>query len=129
MAALLAAGVHGVDLINRAAPRGRALAAHFGDRRVRAADAGAVFAQVDLIVNATSASLADACPAFPPAAVGAGTLAYDLAYARGATPFMRRAAALGARAVDGTGMLVEQAAESFFLWHGIRPDTTRLRLP
>ena len=123
--ALLAAGVASVDIRNRTAARARDLAARIDDARVRATgdDPGAA---VDLVINATAASLAGACPAFPDAAVGRATLACDLVYADAPTPFMQRAAALGARTTDGWGMLVEQAAESFFLWHGVRPDTAPL---
>jgi shikimate dehydrogenase len=77
----------------------------------------------DVIVNATSASLADALPPLDGAVFAAGALAYDMMYSRDATPFMRFAASHGAAVRDGLGMLVEQAAESFFVWRGVRPDT------
>lgn len=76
----------------------------------------------DLVINATSASLQDA--ALPIAATIFRThgLAYDMMYGR-ETPFMQQARASGASVADGLGMLVEQAAEAFYLWHGLRPDT------
>jgi shikimate dehydrogenase len=75
-----------------------------------------------LIINATSASLLDAAPPVPAPAFGRAALAYDMVYGR-ETPFLAAARALGARTADGLGMLVEQAAESFFVWRGVRPET------
>jgi shikimate dehydrogenase len=78
----------------------------------------------DLVVNATSASLQDLVPPIPRAAIGPATLCYDMAYGKGDTVFTRWAKSIGAgRAECGWGMLVEQAAESFYLWRGVRPDT------
>ncbi len=78
----------------------------------------------DLVINGTSASLADELPPLPDGILQSGGACYDLAYGRAPTPFvawaMRQHAAL---AFDGLGMLVEQAAESFFLWRGVRPAT------
>lgn len=76
----------------------------------------------DVVINATSAGLTDEMPGIPESVFGAGALAYDMVYGR-VTPFMGFAAARGATVADGLGMLVEQAAESFFVWRGIRPDT------
>jgi shikimate dehydrogenase len=78
----------------------------------------------DLVVNATSAGLQGGSPPFPADILDTHTFCYDLSYSRGDTPFVRWAKALGAeRAVQGWGMLVEQAAESFFIWRGVRPET------
>jgi shikimate dehydrogenase len=78
----------------------------------------------DLIINATSASLQGEMPVMPVGLVGEGTVCYDMAYGRGHTPFTLWARSLHARrTTKGWGMLVEQAAESFQLWRGIRPDT------
>jgi len=79
-------------------------------------------AQFDIVINATSASLENAMPPLPPCVFAPGALAYDMVYG-GTTPFLAFARAHGARAADGTGMLVEQAAESFFIWRGVRPQT------
>lgn len=78
----------------------------------------------DLIINATAASLRSEVPPLPPSALGAATICYDLVYADGDTSFAQWARAHGARQVHmGLGMLVEQAAESFSIWRGVRPDT------
>lgn len=78
--------------------------------------------QFDIVVNATSAGLADAALPVPDDIFANGCLAYDMLYGR-ETPFMRQAHAAGANVSDGLGMLVEQAAEAFALWRGVRPDT------
>ena len=75
------------------------------------------------MVNATSSSTKGETLAVPGRVFAAGATAYDMAYGPAARPFLERARAAGARASDGLGMLVEQAAESFFLWRGKRPDT------
>ncbi len=79
--------------------------------------------QFDVIINATSSGLRDDLPIIPPNIFAPGALAYDMMYGR-ETPFMRFAREQGAAQVaDGLGMLVEQAAEAFFIWRGVRPDT------
>lgn len=78
----------------------------------------------DVVINATSASLHGEIPTIPPGVIGARTLCYDMAYAKQDTAFVRWAREHGCgRAVLGWGMLVEQAAESFAVWRGVRPDT------
>jgi shikimate dehydrogenase len=78
----------------------------------------------DIVINATAASLAGEVPALPPRAIGHDTVCYDMAYGRGETAFMRWASERGSsRSYKGWGMLVEQAAESYRLWHGVRPAT------
>jgi shikimate dehydrogenase len=79
---------------------------------------------VNVLINATSAGVADQVPDFPGGAVTALTRCYDLYYASGETPFLAHVRRLGANYCrDGLGMLVEQAAVSFERWHGVRPDT------
>lgn len=78
----------------------------------------------DIIINATSASLAAEPLPLPPDIFGPHTLAYDMVYGKGLTPFLRQARDAGARQLaDGIGMLVEQAAETFAWWRGVRPAT------
>ncbi len=78
----------------------------------------------DLVINATSASLKGDVPPLPPTAVRPDTLCYDMLYGSELTSFLVWAGDQGVeRLADGSGMLVEQAAESFFLWRGLRPDT------
>jgi shikimate dehydrogenase len=89
----------------------------------------------DIVINATSAGLADKSPPPWPAAIMVpGVFAYDMIYGDSPTAFLTWAKAHGAtRTADGLGMLIEQAAESFFIWRGVRPDTASafpmLRLP
>ena len=79
--------------------------------------------QFDVVINATSSGLSDEMPPLPPGIFAPGALAYDMMYGR-ETPFMKFAREHGAAVVsDGLGMLVEQAAESFFIWRGVRPET------
>jgi shikimate dehydrogenase len=79
----------------------------------------------DLVVNATSASLKGELPPVPPSVFSPDGTAYDLVYGKGLTPFLRLARNAGIRGVaDGVGMLVEQAAEAFAWWRGVRPTTS-----
>lgn len=78
----------------------------------------------DLVINATAASLTDESPALPDEVFAPESLAYDMVYGKGLTPFLALARRQGAgRIADGLGMLVEQAAESFRIWRGVRPQT------
>jgi shikimate dehydrogenase len=81
----------------------------------------------DIVVNATSASLRGELPPVRKTAFSAGCLAYDLVYGKGTTPFLKLAREAGAgKLADGIGMLVEQAAEAFVWWRGVRPATRPL---
>ena len=84
-----------------------------------------VRSRVSLAVQVQRAS-SRALPPLPPAVFGRHTLALDLMYGAAPTVFMQFAAAHGARVRDGLGMLVEQAAEAFFIWRGVRPETAAL---
>jgi shikimate dehydrogenase len=76
----------------------------------------------DIIINATSTGLSDIALPIPDSVFEENSLAYDLMYGR-ETPFMAQARATGVKVADGLGMLVEQAAEAFYLWRGVRPET------
>jgi len=78
----------------------------------------------DLVINATSTGLGEAGLPLPAGVFAPGALAYEMVYGKGLTPFLRQAQAAGAaRLADGVGMLVEQAAEAFAWWRGVRPET------
>ena len=119
-----------LTIANRTVAKAEALAALFaaraGDCVLDACGFDALAGRrFDLVINATAASLADELPPLPPGLYAEGALAYDMMYARAPTRFMRAALADGAaRVADGLGMLVEQAAESFTLWRGVRPDSS-----
>jgi shikimate dehydrogenase len=113
-------------IANRTADRAHAFAADFKDLgNVRGCgfdDLGD--AAYDVVINATSASLAGEVPAIPASVIKSESLCYDMAYSKGDTPFLRWAKETGCgKAVQGWGMLVEQAAESFQIWRGVRPQT------
>jgi shikimate dehydrogenase len=108
-------------IANRTPERARALAAEFGVAR------GAGFdelkdAAFDVVINATSAGLEGDTLPLTAAVFAPGALAYDMVYGRD-TPVLALARGAGVEARDGAGMLVEQAAESFFVWRAVRPDT------
>ncbi|HXZ53549.1 MAG TPA: shikimate dehydrogenase [Burkholderiales bacterium] len=122
---LLTAGVRELVVANRTIERSLALATRFPGVE-GTGYAGLASRAFDLVINATSAGLHGELPPLPPAQqagpFAADALAYDMLYGRD-TPFLQYARRAGARVSDGTGMLVEQAAESFFIWRGVRPDT------
>jgi len=111
---------------NRSKERAEQLAREFAEYgTVRGCEFGTLENQrFDLVVNATSASLRGEVPVIPIGVVDSMTTCYDMAYGTGDTAFVAWAKRLGAgRAEQGWGMLVEQAAEAFELWRGVRPDT------
>jgi shikimate dehydrogenase len=111
---------------NRSKERAEQLAREFAEYgAVRGCEFGTLENQrFDLVVNATSASLRGEVPVIPIGVVDSMTTCYDMAYGVGDTAFVTWAKRLGAgRAEQGWGMLVEQAAEAFELWRGVRPDT------
>jgi shikimate dehydrogenase len=126
---LLAAGPAQLVVVNRTAARADALVQRHADwaRRHGAelltADMSAPGRAYDLVINASASSLHGAASPVPASVLRAGTLAVDLMYGTAAAPFLAWAQAHGARGRDGLGMLVEQAAEAFQLWRGVRPET------
>jgi shikimate dehydrogenase len=129
---LLEAGIGELFVVNRNAARADALVDALGEPgRVHSRywdDIGNLGA-FDLIVNATSAGREQPYMALPHSIVAPRALAVDLSYGEAAIPFLAWARAAGVsppHAIDGLGMLVEQAAESFLLWHGVRPDTRKV---
>ncbi len=128
--ALLDAGIGELFIVNRSPERADALADLLGQPgRVHPRYLGDVAAlgEFDLVINATSANRGGMLAPLPSSLVGRRTAAVDLSYGEAAIPFMAWARATGCHdAIDGLGMLVEQAAESFKLWHGVRPDTSAI---
>jgi shikimate dehydrogenase len=130
LAPLLAEGPARVMIANRTVSRASQLAGAF-------ADLGAITAgsfgdsgrnSWDIVINATSAGLSGQAPDLPDAAIHAETVCYDMSYSRTDTPFQRWAATRGVvHTHQGWGMLVEQAAETYLLWRGVRPDTGAVR--
>ena len=125
VAPLLEQGPARLLIANRTARRAFDLAARFHPPgRVEACALDAIVGgPFDVILNATSTSTRGEKLALADELFADSTLAYDLSYGPAARPFVESAQARGARAVDGLGMLVEQAAESFALWRGTRPRT------
>ena len=116
-------------VVNRTVDRAVVLVDHF--RKLPCAESRELVARpyeelrhdrFNLVINATSASLTGAMPPLPESVFEPDALAYDMVYGKD-THFLRFARAHGAYAADGLGMLVEQAAESFFIWRGARPAT------
>lgn len=125
---LLQAGVQSLTIANRTAAKAQALAALFADEGVvTGCGFEGLAGPFDLVVNATSASLTGELPPLPATLYAAGGLAYDMMYAAEPTVFLRWSVEHGARGVDGLGMLIEQAAASFYTWRAVRPDTQALR--
>jgi shikimate dehydrogenase len=114
-------------IANRTIQKAERLVAEFaGYGAVSAAtyEALAGLASFDIVINATSASLRGELPPVPAGSFSPDGIAYELAYGKGLTPFLRVAQSAGVtRVADGVGMLVEQAAEAFAWWRGVRPDT------
>ena len=123
---LLAAAPIQCVIANRTVSKAESLARSFAAfSNITASSYEALQGQTyDLIINGTSASLQGELPPLPENLLAPGCWCYDMMYANTATPFMQWAQSQGAsRTLDGLGMLVEQAAESFYLWRGVRPET------
>jgi len=116
----------GLFIANRTTDKAEALARQFSDlAAVNAGNFPKIAGQpFDVVINATSASLSGATLPLPTGVFASGSLAYDMMYGKGETAFLALAREQGAaRLADGLGMLVEQAAEAFFVWRGVRPDS------
>ena len=126
IAPLLACQPASLFIANRSVDKAEALARQFFENGT--VDAGN-FAKIsglrfDIVINATSASLAGSSLPLPSGIYAPGSLAYDMMYGKGETQFLAQARQQGAgRLADGLGMLVEQAAEAFLVWRGVRPET------
>jgi shikimate dehydrogenase len=119
---LLDASPRWIAVANRTHQRAEELAEEFGVEAIHLDEIPAE--HFDLIINGTTTGLKHEAPPIDPETFNDCTLAYDLVYAADPTPFMELARSGGAKTVcDGLGMLIEQAAESFLLWRGVRPDT------
>jgi len=111
-------------LANRTLAKAEELAAQFGaNGEIEVSSFEALQAPFDIVINATAASLTADVPPIAPSVFASHTLAYDMMYGAGPTSFLQFAAQHGAQTRDGLGMLVEQAAESFFQWRHVRPET------
>ncbi|MFO1211928.1 MAG: shikimate dehydrogenase [Paenacidovorax caeni] len=121
-----------VAVVNRTAARAQALVqahtplATLQKTELLALDMQALERDFDIIINATASSLAGAGVPVPAHVLRPGSLAYDMMYGAGAQPFLDWATRHGAQPRDGLGMLVEQAAEAFALWRGVRPPSAQV---
>ena len=121
-----------VTVVNRTAARAQALVqahaplAALQKTELLALDMQALERDFDIIINATASSLAGAGVPVPAHVLRPGSLAYDMMYGAAAQPFLDWAARHGAQPRDGLGMLVEQAAEAFALWRGVRPPSAQV---
>ena len=123
---ILAEGPASVTIANRTVEKAELLAELFSDLGpVAASGFDWLHEPVDVIINATSASLSGQVPPIASSLIEPGkTLCYDMMYGKEPTPFCRWASEHGAgQVLDGLGMLAEQAGEAFYLWRGVRPDT------
>jgi shikimate dehydrogenase len=115
-----------LTLVNRTMDRAHELVQHFADHgNINAKSFAALEGQqFDVVINATSASLQGDLPPLPACTVIHATIVYDMMYGREPTLFLQWAQQQGANKLsDGLGMLVEQAAESFFIWRNVKPNT------
>lgn len=126
LAPLLDEKPQGIWIANRTAEKARTLAEEFAELGSVAGCGldGIPEQPFDVIINGTSMSLQGEMPPVTSAQIAGRTACYDMAYGSEPTPFLRWAGKQGLNdSADGLGMLVEQAAESFYLWHGVRPET------
>jgi len=121
---LLAKNPNSIVIANRTVSKAENLVEQFNSSKLSASGFEQASDQVyDIIINATSASLTGTLPAITASTVTKNTVCYDMVYGKNLTPFLVWAKAQGAaKVIDGLGMLVGQAAESFFIWRGVKPE-------
>ncbi|MBE8215482.1 MAG: shikimate dehydrogenase [Endozoicomonadaceae bacterium] len=113
-----------VVIVNRTLAKAERLITQFNHDTLRVKQTHQLHTPYDLIIHSTSATLSNQLPDIPKQAINQQTVVYDLSYGMSAQLFKMHAEQLGVKQfVDGLGMLVEQAAESFFIWHHVRPKT------
>jgi len=128
---ILQHGPQTIAIANRTRATADALVSHFARQLAHPGQLAScgfedIDSAFDVVINATSASLSSAMPPVPAIAFCQGTLALDMMYGNKPSPFMEFAASHGATTRDGLGMLVEQAAEAFAIWRGVRPQTATI---
>ncbi|SDN45554.1 shikimate dehydrogenase [Vreelandella arcis] len=115
-------------VVNRTAAKADQLAEDFADLgAIQGGGFDSLKGTFDLVINGTSASLTGELPPLPDSLFAPNAWAYDMMYGAEPTVFLQWAGPRGAKLLDGLGMLVEQAAESFFLWRNVRPETASVR--
>jgi shikimate dehydrogenase len=114
-----------ITIANRTFAKAQAIVGRYNNRAdLKAAEFGDLSGPFDLVINGTSASLSGEIPKLPEGIMSSNTDVYDMMYGDGQTVFNQWAQNLGVRhTMDGLGMLVEQAAEAFRIWRGVKPDT------
>ena len=121
---------HSITLINRTYKNAVKLADHFqqkNHKNIVAGKAGVIRGAFDLIINGTSTGLQGVLPPIPEDAISKTTIVYDMMYGDNAKLLLKWAADRGAlKTIDGLGMLVEQASEAFYIWHGVYPETQKV---
>jgi len=117
-----------IIIVNRTFEKAEVLADNFQSYgNIEAQPFEALTGPFDIIINGTSASLAGELPPLPESVISTETCVYDMMYSKELTPFLAWAQNLGAKKIiDGLGMLVEQAAVSFELWRGVKPNSTQV---
>lgn len=111
-----------ITIANRSLDKAQNMVEKFAHSMLSASSFEALSGSFDVIINATSTGLSDSVLPIPYTVFSKNCLAYEMMYGR-ETPFMAQARANGAQVADGLGMLVEQAAEAFYIWRGVRPQT------
>lgn len=126
---LINAKIANLTICNRTSSKAKTLADLFADYgSVNSLPIESINAEYDVIINSTSAGLAGELPEISASVVGKDTLCYDMLYGNNITPFNLWASNLGAwKVMDGLGMLIGQAAKSFEIWRGVKPETKEVK--